>query len=178
MKSARYCMYIQTDPIEILVCLKPSSGLTSVSASPWCPAVWLRMMQTEVMMSARDSESHITTGTVLLREPGPELCTNLSIVTTNTWAPEIKDIEMNEDQISATRSLTILMRIAAKEHMMMRIVSMRTEIEAIVSQFSTSLGDVTGMPGWSQLPAATLSFSSTHRVRVLTPCTRLNEYLS
>ena len=85
---------------------------------------------------------------------------------------------MNEDQISATRSLTILMRIAAKEHMMMRIVSMRTEIEAIVSQFSTSLGDVTGMPGWSQLPAATLSFSSTHRVRVLTPCTRLNEYLS
>ena len=50
------------------------------------PLEWLMMRQTEVMRSARESESHITTGTVLLtRVPGLEVCSSRAMVTTSTW---------------------------------------------------------------------------------------------
>ena len=52
------------------------------------------MRQTEVMRSARDSESHVITGTVLEpRELGLELCSSLAIVTTSTWSQRIGEVQ-------------------------------------------------------------------------------------
>ena len=60
------------------------------------------MRQTEVMRSARDSESHVITGTVLEpRELGLELCSSLAIVTTSTWRRGLVTFIITSDFISS-----------------------------------------------------------------------------
>ena len=66
------------------------------------PLVWLMMRQTEVMRSARDSESHVITGTVLEpRELGLELCSSLAMVTTSTWSRGLVKFIITSDFISS-----------------------------------------------------------------------------
>ncbi len=77
----------------------------------------------------------------------------------------------------------MLIKIAAKEQMMIRIVRMRTDTEVIVPGVSTSslssphcvwLQVMTGMPGWSWATTATIrgqQFSQFSRSQIVTPAT-------